>query len=208
MHKKRSPNPAPAQVGAARPGGRSARVRNAVLAAARAELVAGGVDAFSVSNVARAAGVQKTTIYRRWRKPQQLIVDVALDAAHEAIPVPDTGDLASDLVKLFEEARLFLRSPVGRAFVVMAVQEGRAEAIAMARSYWKHRFARLDVIFERATARGQWPADGNQQLVLRMIVGPLWFRLFVSREPVGRRYIATLVAAALRGAGGTPMTGD
>ena len=65
-----------------------------MLAAAKAELVASGYEAFSVARVARAAGVQKTTIYRRWRTPLHLIMDVVLATAGEVIPIPDTGDLA------------------------------------------------------------------------------------------------------------------
>ena len=206
MRRKPSPKTARARVGAARPGGRSARVRSAVLAAAKAELVASGYDDFSVSRVARSAGVQKTTIYRRWRTPQQLIADVVLAAAGEAIPIPDTGDLASDLIRLIEQASLFLRSPAGRR-VMLGVQQGGRELVAAQRGYWKRRFARFEVIFERAIARGQWSAGGDHDLIARMLTGTLWFRLFVSREVISRRYISALVGAALRGAAGTPTVG-
>ena len=138
MRKKPLPKTLRARVGAARPGGRSARVRSAVLAAAKAELVASGYDAFSVSRVARSARVQKTTIYRRWRTPQQLIMDVVLATAGEAIPIPDTGDLTSDLIRLIEQASVFLRSPAGRAFAIIGVQDGR-ELVAGQRGYWKRR---------------------------------------------------------------------
>jgi len=204
MRKKPLPKTLRARVGAARPGGRSARVRSAVLAAAKAELVASGYDAFSVSRVARSARVQKTTIYRRWRTPQQIIMDVVLATAGEAIPIPDTGDLTSDLIRLIEQASVFLRSPAGRAFAIIGVQQDGRELVAGQRGYWKRRFARFEVIFERAIARGQWPAGGDQDLVVRMLTGTLWFRLFVSREAISRRYIGALVKAALRGAAGTP----
>jgi len=207
MRKKPSPKKVRAHLGAARPGGRSARVRSAVLAAAKAELVASGYDAFSVSRVARSAGVQKTTIYRRWRTPQQLIIEVVLATAGEAIPIPDTGDLTSDLIRLIEQASLFLCSPAGRAIVIIGVQRGGRELVAMQRGYWKRRFARFKVIFERAIARGQWSAGGDHDLVVRMLIGTLWLRLFVSREVISRRYINALVGAALRGAAGRPTVG-
>jgi len=207
MRKKPSPKKVRAHLGAARPGGRSARVRSAVLAAAKAELVANGYDAFSVARVARSAGVQKTTIYRRWHTPLRLIMDVVLATAGEAIPIPDTGDLTSDLVRLIEQASQFLRSPAGRAFVMIGLQRDGRELVATQRGYWKRRFARFAVIFDRAIARGQWSAGGDHDLVVRMLIGTLWFRLFVSREAVSRRYINALVAAVLRGAAGTPTVG-
>ena len=46
-------------------GGRSARVREAVLGAAFAELDERGYEGFSIDAVARRSGVHKTTIYRR-----------------------------------------------------------------------------------------------------------------------------------------------
>jgi len=207
MRKKPLPKTLHARAGAARPGGRSARVRSAVLAAAKAELVASGYEAFSVARVARAAGVQKTTIYRRWRTPLQLIMDAVLATVGQAIPIPDTGDLTSDLIRLIEQASRFLRSPAGRAFVIVGVQQGGRDLVAAQRGYWKRRFARYEVIFERAIARGQWSADGDHDLVVRMLVGTLWLRLFVSREAIGRRYIKALVGAVLRGAAGTPTVG-
>jgi len=203
MRKKPSRKTVQTRVGAARPGGRSARVRSAVLAAAKAELVARGYDAFSVARVARAAGVQKTTIYRRWCTPQQLMIDAVLATVDETVPIPDAGDLASDLIQLIDQASLGLRSPVGRAFATLGVQQRGPELVAMQRGYWKRRFARFEVIFERAIARGQWSVAGDHDLVARMLTGTLWFRLFVSREVISRRYIHTLVGAALRGADGS-----
>ena len=47
-------------------GGRSARVREAVLGAAFAELDERGYGGFSIDAMARRSGVHKTTIYRRW----------------------------------------------------------------------------------------------------------------------------------------------
>jgi AcrR family transcriptional regulator len=46
--------------------GRGPKVRAAVLAATLEELAAVGYAALTVDDVARRAGVHKTTIYRRW----------------------------------------------------------------------------------------------------------------------------------------------
>ena len=66
----------------ARLGGRSARVREAVLNAAFAELGEKGYDNFSMEAVARRSGVHKTTVYRRWPTRDALVVD-ALDSRGE-----------------------------------------------------------------------------------------------------------------------------
>jgi len=77
-------------VGTARPGGRTARTRAAVLTAAR-EIVA------ETGEAAERAGVHAATIYRRWRTAEALMVDVALDEVDDRSPVPVTGDLRADL---------------------------------------------------------------------------------------------------------------
>src|SRR5262245_19167911 len=65
-------------------GGRSARVREAVLAAAFAELDEHGYRGFNIESVARRSGVHKTTIYRRWPTREALLV-YALDSRATAI---------------------------------------------------------------------------------------------------------------------------
>src|SRR6516162_9222771 len=81
----------------ARTGGRSARVREAVLSAVREELMDGGYAALSHIVVARRAGVDPATVYRRWPTRSRLAVDAIIELAENAVPVPDTGRLASDL---------------------------------------------------------------------------------------------------------------
>ena len=49
-----------------RPGGRSSRVRAAVLGATLEALVQGGYEALSIAEVAARSGVHESTIYRRW----------------------------------------------------------------------------------------------------------------------------------------------
>ena len=66
-----------------RPGGRSARVRRAVLDAALDVLHAHGMEGLAVTDVAARAGVHETSIYRRWGTREHLIVDALLEEAEE-----------------------------------------------------------------------------------------------------------------------------
>ncbi|MFD4957639.1 TetR/AcrR family transcriptional regulator C-terminal ligand-binding domain-containing protein [Microbacterium sp. NPDC058389] len=84
-------------VGTTRPGGRTARTRTAVLAAVR-ELIAETGEAMpGIPSVAERSGVHAATIYRRWRTPEALLIDVALADVNERSPIPVTGDLRADL---------------------------------------------------------------------------------------------------------------
>src|ERR1700753_276558 len=84
--------------GRRRPGGRSARVRQAVLEATVGVVAAGGADAVNIGEIARRAGVHDSSIYPRWPTKEHLIFDALLDYNRERLPVPDTGNLRDDLV--------------------------------------------------------------------------------------------------------------
>src|ERR1700736_5224729 len=81
-----------------RPGGRSARVQQAVHRAVRELQADGGEGELTVPAVAARAGVTPSTIYRRWGTLSQLLSDVALKKLRpESAPVVEVslkGDLA------------------------------------------------------------------------------------------------------------------
>jgi AcrR family transcriptional regulator len=84
--------------GVSRPGGRTGRTRSAVHAAVRELLAAHDGATPTMAEVAAASGVHLATIYRRWRTPRALILDVAVDDLNRRAPVTVTGDLRLDLL--------------------------------------------------------------------------------------------------------------
>nr|BFE82015.1 hypothetical protein GCM10020093_046160 [Planobispora longispora] len=86
-----------------RPGGRSARVRAAVLDATLAELTGRGYDGLTVEAVAVRSGVHKATLYRRWGGVDGLVADVLSRSAGQPWQVPDTGSLRDDLRAITHE---------------------------------------------------------------------------------------------------------
>src|SRR5688572_4061157 len=83
--------------GTRRPGGRTARTRDAVFEATLDELGAVGYAHTSVEAIAQRAGVHKTTIYRRWGTKDRLVADTLAHAALVRIEVADTGDIDADM---------------------------------------------------------------------------------------------------------------
>ena len=63
-----------AGAGGRRTRGPSRRVRAAAIAATFAELADAGYSALSLERVARRAGVNKTTLYRRWGTREELVL--------------------------------------------------------------------------------------------------------------------------------------
>jgi AcrR family transcriptional regulator len=170
-----------------------------VLAATRAELLAKGFDGFAVGEVARAAGVQKTSIYRRYKTREALILEAIVETADEGIPFPDSGTLAGDLTLLLERISAFLSSPMGQAFAAVALRRGDEELARAQSAFWESRDVRWNELLDRAAARGELPPKTDRRLLLAMLMGPLWYRLFVSRESLDKRVIRALVTRLLKG---------
>ncbi|GAA2683428.1 TetR/AcrR family transcriptional regulator [Nonomuraea recticatena] len=183
-----------------RPGGRSARVRDAVRQATLAELAEHGYQGLTVENVAARSGVHKTTVYRRWTGVEGLIADALELAAEEPWPVPDTGTIEGDLREL---ARMVRRGmdPTATAFVAAGMQD---EAAARAlNGFYTARHAQSAVIVRRAVERGELPAGTDAEEVVRATVAPVYYRLFIAHERVEEkdadRAAATALAAARAG---------
>src|SRR5215207_412158 len=175
-----------------RPGGRSARVREAVLNAAFAELGDKGYDGFSMEAVAQRSGVHKTTVYRRWPTRDALVV-AALDSRSDRYtsPTPDTGSLGGDLRAFGEDVFAKLTAPHGNAMLkslVAAVDES-PEVLAQVRRFWRERLDVGAAVVARAIGRGELPPDTDADLVTECFLAPIYIRVLLSRQPVTRDFL-------------------
>ncbi len=178
-----------------RPGGRSARVRHAVLDAAVALLADAGWSAFSIDAVAAAAGVHRTSLYRRWGTREALALDAVSEHARDRIPVPDTGALASDLRELAWAVAAEISSPVGRALLRVDVMGG-AGLDDLRQEAFLQRYRQVGRIIDRAVARGEAPSGTDPVGVARTLSAPLLVRLLVTGEPLDRAAVEQAAAAA------------
>ncbi|MEU6244022.1 TetR/AcrR family transcriptional regulator [Streptomyces sp. NPDC047024] len=181
-----------------RTGGRSARVRRAVLDAASELLIESGLAATTIPAIAERSGVHHTSIYRRWDSRGSLLREVLLEAVDLAVPVPDTGDLRSDLIDLFEEVRDLLESPMGK--VLFDVMRSTDDSLADLRgSYWRARLEQCAIVIERAREDHGIPEDVDSRVIFEMIVGPLHARALMSNEPLGTVDAHLVVDTVLNG---------
>jgi AcrR family transcriptional regulator len=177
-------------------------VRDAVLQAVHAELTEHGYGGTTVENVADRAGVHKTTVYRRWGTVDVLVAD-ALDRTRETEwPVPDTGTVEGDLIAIATEvADTFAdpdRHPVPVAIVVAALQSDRA--LAAKRDFYAARHADAAKVVTRAVERGELPPHTDPVELVRLTCAPLYYRVFVTGEPVDRAIAERSARAALAAA--------
>jgi AcrR family transcriptional regulator len=169
-----------------RPGGRSEQVRVKVLDSALAQLLDAGYDGLSIRDVARAAGVAETTIYRRWPTTHDLAAAAIAHLAHAENPIPDTGTLDGDLRALLSQIFDLLRRPeVARILRAAAALDGeRSDAAEARKSFWRSRFAGSAQIVDRAVERGELRVGADPDELIEFLVAPAYLRLLLLDRPI------------------------
>ena len=185
-----------------RTGGRSARVRESILAASLSELIESGYTALSVEAVASRAGVNKTTIYRRWPTLDDLLVDALMDWSHDALPAMDTGSIETDLLALGGQLADVLNAGVGRQVVALVLTAGlRSDHLREAtRRYFDHQAVRAIPTVNQAIDRGELPANTDANALLTTFRAPLFYRLVTTGDPIDEELIAQAARVTLNAA--------
>lgn len=152
-------------------GGRSVFVVRRVLDAALHELAHSGYAEFRVEAVAAKAGVNKTTIYRRWPTKGALITQVVaqLSAPLWEQRLPDTGDLQEDLLLAFTQRHTFARKVQGRAWARLLEERSRPEVEGIISEVVTGRRDEWRGMIDRAIRRGELPSGTDPRLVLELI---------------------------------------
>jgi AcrR family transcriptional regulator len=186
-----------------RPGGRSAKLREAVFAAVREEMTICGYAGLTIEAIAARAGVNRTTIYRRWGDKPRLVVDVLLDSVFDTVRMPDTGSVNDDLVQILQE----VTANITQSWTTQVIREVIAQVPyvpkldEVVRQFWSRRFALNREVITRAIERGDLPVGTDPDLLIEMSIGPLYLRLLVTGKPIDGVYaerIARAVLAAVR----------
>jgi len=181
---------------------RSQRTEAAILAATRELLAKGGVRELTVEGVAARSGVAKTTIYRRWRSKDELALAVLIDMVQTVVAVPSMADTRSELVALVQGAvRVLGKTLMG------SVMQGLVSELAtdseLARAFRERvvaiRLREVERLLRRGVERGELRADIDIGLTHELLFGAVYYRLFLSGEPLHRKLAEGIVDAVLPG---------
>ncbi|MFI2609606.1 TetR/AcrR family transcriptional regulator [Kitasatospora sp. NPDC018619] len=178
--------PEPSTPGTVRPGGRTARVRAAVLRAAEDVLVERGFGGLDLGDIAQRAEVGRTTVYRRWGSTTALVADLLADMAEQSLPRTESGSLDEDLRANARLVQRTLADPrrgaLFRAVLVAATCDPDA-AEALHRFYLR-RVEEWAPCVTAAVARGELPPDTDGFEVVRAVSAPLYYRMLTTAEPL------------------------
>ncbi|MBB2914132.1 AcrR family transcriptional regulator [Streptosporangium becharense] len=171
----------------ARPPGRPRSGLNAVVFAATLSTVHElGYARATVDRIAAAAGVAKTTIYRRWPSKGELIVDCLLDAFG---PVPLEGASRAELMSsaIHWIAAKIGEPGVGDAFAGVfsdAVSDPALREVLSTRFQDPYRLALQDALGE---------PENRVLFFIDVVVGTLLHRMGMTGEPMVDADVAALV---------------
>jgi AcrR family transcriptional regulator len=178
---------------------RSTQADEAILEAATDVFIDRGWDGLRVEDVAARARVGKTTIYRRYPSKVELLIAAAERLCEEKGPIPDTGSLGGDLrAYAATYVRMLTTTRTGRAIPEMVAATARhAELTAPYREFFAERRASWLVPVDRAIERGELRSGVDRDLLVDMIVGPLFFRTCVTHQGTDPSYVDELVDRVL-----------
>ncbi|NMO03424.1 TetR/AcrR family transcriptional regulator [Gordonia sp. TBRC 11910] len=175
-----------------RPGGRSARVRDTVYRAVGTLVSEGHRETMTIPQVAEAAGVNATSIYRRWGTIDVLLEEVAVAALTRDEPLPDTGTLVGDLSEWAAIIAADITQPHRRSYLraMVAARDGIVEGCPC----WAIRTTQAAEMIDRAEQRGE--ATPQVRQVLDHVIAPLYHHA-VFGLPIDEAYARLLVSDVL-----------
>lgn len=175
MTKKRSPG---------RP--RSEATQRAILDAAYGILEREGYAGAAIERIAVEAGVAKQTIYRWWASKAFLFLEVLGDRAAKNAPLPDTGELESDLTELLTDTYRAVRGslrPLMRALAIELLQDEEF-AKTMRDVFVERRRENIRAIVKNAIDRGEVQTSLDPDFASDLVFGIMWYRLMFEHGPL------------------------
>lgn len=168
---------------------RVVETRRRVLAAARDLLADEGQAAVTPSRIAKATGISRSTIYRNWPDPAEIVLEAIADDGARP-PFEPTGDLRHDLTAYLELLRTGLEMPHTKLLATRIERAERdpetAEKIRVSNTNRRNLMAETF----------QHPPE-KFMAAHALIVGPLFHQRFLAREPITDELIELVVDAYL-----------
>ncbi|MFC5664918.1 TetR/AcrR family transcriptional regulator [Kitasatospora misakiensis] len=175
----------------------------AILVAAFELLGEVGYAGLTIEGIATRAGCGKQTIYRWWPSKAHVLLEVLTVKADLYVTNADHGSYADDLrAFLGDTFRLGRQQRVVDILrVLMAEAQINEEFGELFRvAFLQRRRDALQVVLDRARARGDLPPRPTPSTVMDIVFGTLWYRLLATRQEMGDDLVEDLVATLTQAA--------
>jgi AcrR family transcriptional regulator len=176
-----------------RPGGRSAAVLSALKTAVEELVAERGSERVTIPMVAERAGVNPSSVYRRWGDLATMINDVATYRLDPHRRLPDSGDLPADLTAWAEEVQTHYSDPTRAALL----RGGAASAGEQESDCLRDRRAEAEIILGNAAPRSGLSVDD----VIDGVLAPIIYRVIFLPWTLDERTARTLVGRLMQAHG-------
>lgn len=172
-----------------------------MLDAARALFEEQGYAAASIEAIAARSGVAKTTIYRWWPNRAALLVDVLVEMAGSIVPPPRGGDPVRAMSAELRGMVGAMNGPLGRLLTSLLgdAQVDPQVRAALIERLFRPRTEATAANISRAQAAGALRTDVPANVATDLLVGPLFYRLFVQHEPVTDGFVKQVLHFLVQG---------
>ncbi len=166
----------------------------AILDAARSVVAEKGFTGASMDEIARRACVGKDTLYRRWKSKEELVLHLLKVMSEQAVPAPKLEDPRYGLFLFLQDIRKVNQSTdLGPIIAGIVGECARNTRLADGfREFWRER-RRIAAGPIREIA----PSDTSEdeiEVILDHILGPIYYRLLLTGDPVDDEYLWELIA--------------
>jgi AcrR family transcriptional regulator len=176
-----------------RPGGRTAEVTRRVNDAVLELLVEGGIVACTFAAVADRAGVERSTLYRRYGDRWAMMIDAILGYSDREAAAVSLGSFREDLRFMLNRMAKILATPLGPALWAVGAALRAGSAPEHRARFWDTRLQQILPIFEAAEALGELVPEADPEEIFSFAMGAVHFRMLVIGEPVDSKRIEQIV---------------
>lgn len=156
-------------------------------------LVEGGLTACTFSNVAERAGIERSTLYRRYPDRWECMIDAVSDLTERETPSFSSGSFAEDLRVLLNRTAEVLATPLGPAvWAVGAALRGGA-APEHAQRFWETRLKQIQPMIDAAVERGELKRGADAEELFTFASGAVHFRMLIIGKPATPEVIDRIV---------------
>jgi AcrR family transcriptional regulator len=182
---------------------RDPRTDEAIMAATRRLLIDVGYDQVSMESIARAAGVSRPTIYRRWPSKAHVVFEAAFGTEGGSAGLPRSGDFETDLREFIRGSVGFWREPVveAAAMGILAERHRDSELHIRTQQLLDDRIRGEFAELVRAGAEhGVVRPDIDTDTLFNVVVGTTFYGALVDGREDTDRLVDTLCALVMQGA--------
>jgi AcrR family transcriptional regulator len=170
-----------------------------ILDAALDLLASRGYAGFRLDELAKRAGVAKTTILRRWPSKAAIAAAAVEQLALQTTDFPATGKLRDDLHALLTSAVAVFTNGHGDFVPRLIRESGHHPEIAdLLHTVIHTRRLAYRRVLNHAIARHELDPGIDQEIVIDLLVGPMWTRLLITRERITKPFVDDIVDAVIR----------